>query len=63
MRKSSFIVVAMLGLLIGRAESFAKPVEFDFADPNATSEGRADTIVAPQSLYLLNGTFILAQAS
>lgn len=33
MRKSSIIVVAVLGLLIGRAESVAKSVEFDFADP------------------------------
>jgi len=33
MRKSSLIVVAVSSLLIGRAESLAKPIEFDFADP------------------------------
>jgi len=37
MRKSGFIVVAVLGLLVGKAETQAKPVEFDFADPKGVN--------------------------
>ncbi len=31
---------------------------FDFADPNTSTPGRFETIVAPQALYLLNGPLI-----
>jgi len=32
-RKRSFVVVALLGLSAGPAQTLAKPIEFDFADP------------------------------
>ncbi len=35
---------------------------FDFPDPSATSPGRAETIVPPQSLFLMNHPFALACA-
>ncbi len=35
---------------------------FDAADPNAIVEKRIDSTVAPQALFLLNNSFVLAQA-
>ena len=36
---------------------------FDAPDPAAPSEGRAESIVAPQALYLMNSPFVKEQAA
>lgn len=35
---------------------------FGFPDPNSTSDGRRDSIVPTQALYVMNGEFVIGQA-